>query len=84
MKKLVEVTRVIEVEVDETKFTPQFMEEFRDSFYPFMSIDDHLKHLAQLEARGLLDSRFIEGYGAAKDMGIKTRVVDQEEEIVES
>lgn len=72
MTREVEVAQVVEVEVDEKKFTPDFMAEFRRDFYPFLSIEDHLRHLAQLHARNIAgNDSFIEGYGPAKEMGIR-------------
>jgi len=69
------LTFEVEVEIDEAKFDEAFLLEFRDSFYPFFDVNDHVEHIAQLEARGLLDD-FTEGYGPIKDMGIKARTVD--------
>ncbi|MBU3887117.1 hypothetical protein [Methylosinus sp. KRF6] len=67
----VEVRQTIEVTIDETKFTPQFMADFRGSFFAFYSLKDHVEHLAQLAAREVVhDGSFIEGYGPAKEMGI--------------
>ena len=60
------------VEIDEAKFTEAFMAEFRQSFYPFTTVEHHVRHLAQLEARGLLDL-VTEGYGEISDFGIKAR-----------
>lgn len=74
MKRLVEVTFYVDVEMDETKFTPEFMEEFRKYFFPFDCLDDHACHIAQLAAREVLDEKFTEGYGPLKDMGIKANV----------
>ncbi|MBY3434876.1 hypothetical protein [Rhizobium laguerreae] len=65
----------VEVEVDETKFDEAFLSEFRESFYPFFDVERHVEHIAQLEARGMLDD-FTEGYGPIKDMGISARTVD--------
>lgn len=79
--KTVAVTMTIHVTVDERKFTPEFMAEFKESFYNFVSLDDHLEHLAQLHARGE-DSAFIEGYGNAADMGIAFELEAVEMEIV--
>ena len=80
--KQVTVTQTIRVTVDESKFTPEFMREFRQSFYEFDSLDDHIKHLAQLCARGIADDfSFIEGYGKASDMGIKFVGIDSDESI---
>lgn len=77
MKRLVDVTQTVEVEVDESKFTPEFMQEFRNSFYSFHTINQHLEHLAQLYARGL-DRDFIEGYGPAQDFGIRFSLIDSD------
>jgi hypothetical protein len=69
--------------VDETKFTPEFMAEFRQHFSPFETLDEHLAHLAQLHARGVVDDdQFIGGYGPAKDMGIRFEVVTQSEDVI--
>lgn len=78
-------TRHVAVTVDESKFTPEFMEEFRGYMFPYFTIDDHREHLAELFARGVLDGwsdEFIEGYGPAKDMGIKFRDLGSETEAV--
>ena len=83
MKRTVIVTQEVEVEVDETKFSPEFMTEFRESFYPFQTIDKHIEHLAQMEARGVIHGdSFIEGYGNPRDMGISIRIESCETEIV--
>ena len=81
----IEVTQTIEVELDPAKFDEAFMEEFRESFFPFYDIEDHAKHIAQLQARGgvdldgfFSDRTFVEGYGLAKEMGISARVTDTE------
>lgn len=51
-------------------------EEFRQSFYPFFTLEDHLGHLAQLFTRGIVDNgEFIEGYGPAKEMGISFKEI---------
>ena len=83
LTKRVVVATEVSVTVDETKFTDEFMDEFRASFYRFFDIDDHIKHLAQLVARGIIDERsvFIEGYGPPKDMGIKVSVEDWDMDI---
>ncbi|MEW9304739.1 hypothetical protein [Labrys neptuniae] len=81
MKFRIEVCQTVEVELDEAKFTPAFMEEFRKSFFPFFEIGEHAEHIAQLVARGVIDtspSYFIEGYGPAKDMGIKAEITGTE------
>lgn len=86
MKLQVEVTQLVEVELDEAKFTETFMKQFRAAFYPFYEIEDHAKHIAQLQARGLIDielfHEFIEGYGPSKDMGLRAVVKDTTMEMV--
>jgi len=74
MKKFtVEVVQTVEIQIDETKLDEKFMQEFRDSFYQFDTIEDHAEHLGQLACRGLINtySDFIEGYGPPADMKIK-------------
>lgn len=85
MLKRVSVCQTVKVTIDETKFDEAFLAEFRQHFYQFHSIEDHIKHLAQLYARGICDNGyFIEGYGPTKNMGIRFEEVggDQEEEIL--
>lgn len=65
----------VEIELDETKFDEAFMAEFRESFYQYHELDEHVAHLAQLEARGLLDT-FTEGYGEIDEFAIKARQAD--------
>lgn len=69
----VEVTRTIRVTLDETKFTEEFMDEFRQLIFPAFDTRDHAEHLASLYARGDIDydGDFVEGYGVIRDMGIK-------------
>ena len=82
----VKVEFVVRVSIDETKFTPEFMQEFRDSFYPFEIIEEHLEHLAQLFVRGHFDNcpgEFIEGYGDRENMSIYAEVINQYEEVLD-
>lgn len=72
----VTVVHTIDIEIDDSKFTEEFMEEFRRYFYPFFDLNDHYEHIGQLQARGIIDlefdpKEFIEGYGPANEMGIK-------------
>jgi hypothetical protein len=82
--KEVAVTVTVRVTVDETKFTPEFMAEFRDGLYDFHTLDEHILHLGQLCGRGLVDNltEFIEGYGPPADMGIVFEWIDGTEELV--
>lgn len=71
--KEVTVTQYVHVYVDEAKFDEAFMAEFRSTHYDFWTLDEHIAHLAQLWARGVVSENesFIEGYGNAREMGIK-------------
>lgn len=82
MKFQVEVTQTVEVELDETKFNEAFLSEFRESFYPFTTIGEHVEHLAQLYARGYEFDTFVEGYGEISEFGIIRKVISQEQEII--
>jgi hypothetical protein len=72
----VQVTQQIKVTLDITKFTPEFMADFRRSFYPFDTVEEHAEHIGQMVARAVYpeifpgDDTFIEGYGPANEMGI--------------
>lgn len=50
------------------------MQAFRESFYDFDTVEEHIEHLGQLFVRGIVGgiaNPFIEGYGPADEMGIK-------------
>lgn len=86
VRRQVEFRQVVSVEVDESKFTPEFMQQFRDDFYQFHTLDQHIVHLGTLKARGM-DGDFIEGYGKVEEFGIKfdhisdsARLLDKSEE----
>lgn len=87
MQKSVGVQQLVQVTVDEAKFTPKFMAEFRDSFYDFHTVDEHIVHLGQLYARGRAFepgyADFIEGYGPAANMGIRFAISDPDAELVD-
>lgn len=76
MTQDIDVIIPVTVTVDESKFTPEFMAEYRESFYPFQTVDDHIRHLAFLAATGMMRDlpSFIEGYGESEDFGIKVEV----------
>jgi len=69
----IEVTRRVQVTLDESKFDEKFMREFDRWFYDFgRDINRHVKHLAWLYAAGRIGGldRFVEGYGKLSEMGI--------------
>lgn len=75
LTEIVCVTQYIKVTLDETKFTPEFFAEFNASIFDAGNdINAHFKYLAELYATGRNDEDdFIEGYGPARDMGIRLR-----------
>lgn len=75
------VTHHVVVSLDETKFTPEFLAEFKQVLYDLDDVEDHAGHLAQLAVRDLLRADFIEGYGAPADMGITTEITYSSNEI---
>lgn len=87
-KFVVEVVSEIQVTLDESKFTPEFMESYRQHFYSSVtSIEHHARHLAQLQARGIVDrpqinNGFIEGYGNVQEFGVEIETIDIETQIV--
>lgn len=83
MIKTVTVTQRIEVEYDEAKLSDEeFNKEFNRYFFETSGIDDHVKHLATCEARGIIGfSNFVEGYGELSEFGIKLREIDCDAEI---
>lgn len=72
----VEVTQTFVVTIDQDKFTPEFLSEFRDGMYNFHTLAEHAEHIAQMQARGLYEldvfpSSFVEGYGELDEAGVK-------------
>lgn len=83
----VEVTQLVEVTLDETKFDEAFLAEFRESFYPFMTVEDHAEHIGQLQARCMIDlewngKEFVEGYGPADEFSLRAKVIETDVELV--
>jgi hypothetical protein len=67
-KCVVTQTTDVTVTIDDESLNEEFMAEFRESFYPFKTLEDHAKHIAQLEARELIDcDAFVEGYGTIEN-----------------
>ena len=79
----VEVTVYVKVKYDESKFTPAFMEEFREHIdTDFNTIEDHVNLLAWHAVCGDDGDSLVEGYGFLKDMmGIDLEVEDYDADI---
>lgn len=75
----VDVTQRLEITVDETKFTEEFFDEFTEYFFPYDTIEEHVKHIAQLYARGVYQGsrgEFVEGYGKIdEEFGVKVKEI---------
>ena len=76
MTQDIDVEIPVTVTVDETKFTPEFLAEYREYFFLFETVDDHIRHIAFLAATGQLGTLpcFIEGYGPSQDFGIEVTI----------
>lgn len=81
-----------EIQLDETKMTPEWMTEFAESMYSFSSLKEHAQHLAQLRAR-FPEQSFFEGYGSSiptwqdtirvieVEPGVSIKVVSEDDDI---
>ena len=80
------LTYDVEVKLDESKLTPEFMAEYRKSFCDFGTLEEHAKHLAQLYVNGCIQSSasHVEGYGELDEMGIELACTDIEVEAVDA
>lgn len=79
MKKTVVVEIVVNVEVNEDKFTPEFMDSFNEQFFLLDDLNSHICYIAQLKALGMLE--FSETYDL-QEMGIKAKIELVESEIL--
>lgn len=86
MKRHILVETHVTISVDETKFTDEFMKEFREDFYDFSTIDQHIKHLAWLYATGKITGyfdEFVEGYGKLSDFGVEFEPIEWDDNDVD-
>lgn len=78
----INVTQTVKVTLDESKFSKEFLEKFKDFFHDFDDIEEHAKHLAYHEARNMIGyDGFVEGYGNIQNMGISLEITEQSEYI---
>ena len=75
---VVRVVNEVLVELDETKFTPEFMEEFSRVIYKFDTVKEHAEHLGWLIATGRADvfDTVIEGYGDVDQFGLSFQEIE--------
>lgn len=76
----VEVTNVVSVTLDETKFDAEFMQEFSRYMFYVDSLEDIAKHIAYNFAANGADY-FVEGVGHLEEMGVLIREHGWETEI---
>ena len=77
----VDVTLSMTVDLDTSKFTPEFMAAYKRHFQPFETIEDHVRYLATAGVNN--DLREEEGYPPFEQMGIDVSVDDWEAKILE-
>jgi hypothetical protein len=85
LTKRVAVTVIVDVTVDETLFTRQFLDEFCDYMYSHIDcLDEHVKYLAWLHSCRSVDTcDTVDGYvGTGILESIKFREIDSELEIL--
>lgn len=84
-KHTILVAQYIEVTVDESKFTPEFIANFNQHFHHCPTVEDHMKHIATSFARGIVTSpsQFLEGYGLLNEYGVKLKRQHSDAELVE-
>lgn len=75
MKTKITVTQEIEVTVDESRFTPEFMAAFSRAFFDCETIEEHVLYIAKSYAMGIVahNGDFLEGYGILRDFGINVK-----------
>lgn len=67
-----------EIEFDEEIFNKKFIEDFKEVFYNFDSLEEHAEHIALHRAR--FGQKFIEGYGIPFVSGRKPLIYGDKEE----
>lgn len=74
------VQKVIEIELIEEAFTPEFLDEFAHCIHYFSELYEHAEYLARLIADGQIDQAtfdfngFVEGYGEISNFVREVRV----------
>jgi len=81
---VMEIARVVSVEIDEKKITKDVIEGFSEVMWKIEGIEEIIRHIANLV--GIDDTPihgdvFIEGLGEAKDFGVKALVEDESTEL---
>ncbi|MBY6244189.1 hypothetical protein [Methylosinus sp. Sm6] len=79
-----EVTQIVRVIVDETKFTPEFLAEFAKAITNYDSVDEHICYLARMHVRAEIEpySR-LEGYGLLHDFGIDFEIISEADRLLQ-
>lgn len=85
MKKRVEILirTEVDVEIDEKKISKEWLDEFSAYMWPVKSVDDIIKYVARYVTVNdqIGEDGFIEGIGESSEIGLKTTLIDEDEEI---
>lgn len=85
MKKRVEILirTEVDVEIDETKISKEWLDEFSAYMWPVKSVDDIIKYVARYVTVNdqIGEDGFVEGIGESSEIGLKTTLIDEDEEI---
>lgn len=68
-----------EITLDESKFTPEFIKVFKESFYNLNTFKEHRDNIAKAYSMGFIryPNYFFEGYGnLEKSFGFKIKTLD--------
>lgn len=82
MKKFkveVTTTNTYEIELDENVINEEWMQEFRETFYSFNTLEEHAQQIAEQRVRNAeRTDTFLEGYGRVriKDYGFDSKSWD--------
>ncbi|MGR5366964.1 hypothetical protein [Photobacterium damselae] len=76
IKKItVSVVTTVEVNIDSSKFTSEFQNQFSKDMFELDGADEHAKHLAVLRARDAIGADgYVDGYGLLAERGISTEI----------
>ncbi len=82
MKKfIVTVIQEVEVTLDESKFTEEFMNDFSKDYHHIEDIEGHARHIAEVIAQDSGYPNYIDGYGDLEEMGIGVSASNPETEV---
>lgn len=89
MRMTMRVTSIVDLNLIDAAFTPEFIEEFRSTMVPLDTIEDHGEYISGLVVSGVIEEisdhcgleQVIEGYGRIGDFVSLAKVTSSEAEI---